>query len=79
MAGTCQFSLGQRSGEAAWSYDGSSLVVTPEGAGPLTFAVKELAGISGDDYTVKVRVPAEASPSWCFRFWAMTVLLWRRR
>jgi hypothetical protein len=58
MAGTCQFSLGQCSGAAAWSYDGSSLVVTPEGAGPLVFAVKELAGISGDDYTIKVQVPA---------------------
>jgi hypothetical protein len=57
MVGTCQFTFGQRSGVAAWSYDGLSLVVTPDGAGPLTFAVKELAGISGDDYTVQVVVP----------------------
>jgi hypothetical protein len=56
MAGTCQFSFGQASGAAAWTYDGSSLVVTPQGSGPLTFAVKEISGISGDDYTVKVRV-----------------------
>jgi hypothetical protein len=60
MTGTCRFSLAERSGAATWSYDGSSLVVTPVGGGPLTFAVKELAGISGDDYTVKVRVPGAA-------------------
>jgi hypothetical protein len=60
MAGTCQFSFGQSSGAAEWSFDGASLVVTPEG-GPLTFAVKELAGISGDDYTVKAIVPGAAA------------------
>lgn len=36
------------------------MVVTPADAGPLTLAVKELAGISGDDYTVKVAVPGRA-------------------
>jgi hypothetical protein len=61
MTGTCQFSFGQRSGAADWTYDGSTLVVTPQGAGPLSFAVKGLAGISGDDYTVKVLVPAGSS------------------
>lgn len=63
MTGTCRFSLAERSGAATWSYDGWSLVVTPEGGGPLTFAVKELAGISGDDYTVRVRVPGAAGPA----------------
>ena len=61
MAGTCQFSFGERSGAAAWSFDGSSLVVAPEGGGPLSFAAKELAGISGDDYTVKAIVPGTAA------------------
>jgi hypothetical protein len=56
MTGSCQFSLGQRSGAAAWSYDGTSLVVVSEAAAPLSFAVKEIAGISGDDYTLRVRV-----------------------
>jgi hypothetical protein len=56
MAGTCEFSFGRSSGAAAWTYDGSSLTVTPDGSGPLIFAVKELSGVSGDDYTVKVRV-----------------------
>ncbi len=57
MTGTCRFSFGQRAGAATWSYDGLSVVVTPEGAGPSTYPVKELAGISGDDYTVSVVVP----------------------
>jgi hypothetical protein len=34
------------------------LVVTPDGGGPSAFAVKELAGISGDDYTIEAQVPA---------------------
>ncbi len=57
MAGTCQFSFAGRSGEADWVYDGSSLVVTPVGAAPLTFAVKEFRGIAGDDYTAKALAP----------------------
>ncbi len=56
MTGSCQFSFGERSGAAAWSYDGVSLAVTSEGAAPLSFAVKEIEGLSGDDYTLKVRV-----------------------
>ena len=60
MTGTCQFSFGGRSGAAAWSFDGSSLVVTPDGGAPLHFAVKELTGVSGDDYTITVNVPGVA-------------------
>jgi hypothetical protein len=61
MSGTCQFSFGQRSGAAEWSFDGSSLVVTPEGGPPLNLGVKELAGISGDEYMVKALVPGMAA------------------
>jgi hypothetical protein len=61
MTGFCEFSFGQRSGAAAWSYDGASLVVVAEGAAPLSFAVKELSGLSGDEYTLKVRVSGGAA------------------
>ena len=63
MTGTCQFALGQSSGRATWSYDGSSLVVTPDGAAPLTFAVKELCGVAGDDYTLRVLIPEREGPA----------------
>ena len=48
-----------------------SLVVTPSGEGPLTFAVKELAGISGDDYTINAKVPG-GSTDLVLSLWDMT-------
>lgn len=62
MARTGRFSFGGRSGTAEWSFDGSSLVVSPEDGGPLSFAVKEITGVSGDGYTVRVGLKGAAAP-----------------
>jgi hypothetical protein len=59
MTGTCQFSYGGHAGSAAWAFDGSSLIVTPDDGAPLDFTVKELTGVSGDDYSVAVEVPGK--------------------
>jgi hypothetical protein len=57
MARTCRFTFGDRSGAAEWIYDGEQLTLTPEGGGVLSVALKELAGISGDGYTLDLVVP----------------------
>jgi hypothetical protein len=57
MARTCRFSFGDRSGAAEWSYDGEYLVVSPEQGGPLSFAAREMAGIAGDGYTLRLVLP----------------------
>jgi hypothetical protein len=62
MARTGRFSFGGRSGTAEWSFDGSSFVVSPEDGGPLSFAVKEITGVSGDGYTVRVGLEGAAAP-----------------
>jgi hypothetical protein len=62
MARTGRFSFEGRSGTAEWSFDGSSLVVTPEDGGPLSFAVKEVTGVSGDGYTVRVGLEGATAP-----------------
>ncbi len=62
MTRTGRFSFDGRSGAAEWSFDGSSLVVTPEDGGPLSFAVKEITGVSGDGYTVRVGLDGAEAP-----------------
>ena len=62
MARTGRFTFDGRSGTAEWSFDGSSLVVSPEDGGPLSFAVKEITGVSGDGYTVRVGLEGAAVP-----------------
>ncbi len=59
MARTCRFSFGDRSGAAEWSYDGEYLVVSPEQGSPLSFAAREMAGIAGDGYTLRLTLPGE--------------------
>ena len=58
MARGCSFSFGSRSGAGHWSFDGSFLLVTPDTGAPISLPVAEMSGISGDDYTVTVTVPA---------------------
>ncbi|MBN1631724.1 MAG: hypothetical protein JW990_18365 [Thermoleophilia bacterium] len=60
MARGGQFSFEGRSDAAEWSFDGSYLVLTPEGGAPLSFPVAELAGIAGDGYTLVLTVTGAA-------------------
>jgi hypothetical protein len=60
MARSCQFVFGSRSGPAEWSYDGSFLQVAPASGGPVSVPLAEIAGISGDGYTVTLKVPLQA-------------------
>ncbi len=62
MARTGRFSFEGRSGTVEWSFDGESLVVSPEDGGPLSFAVKEMTGVSGDGYTVRVGLEGATAP-----------------
>ena len=63
MARSCRFSLGSRSGAAEWSFDESSLalVVAPEGGSPLAYPVREMIGIAGDGYTLRLTIPGAAA------------------
>jgi hypothetical protein len=58
MSRTCRFTFGDRSGAAEWIYDGEHLTLTPEEGGVLSVALKELAGVSSDGYTLDLVVPA---------------------
>ena len=60
MARSGQFSFEGRSGTAEWTFDGSYLVLTPEAGAPLSFPVPELAGITGDGYTLVLTVTGAA-------------------
>jgi hypothetical protein len=61
MARSCRFTLGSRSGAAEWSFDESSLVVAPEGGSPLAYPVREIIGIAGDGYTLRLTIPGAAA------------------
>lgn len=61
MARKCRFSFGSRSGAAEWSFDESSLVVEPEGGSPLACSVREMIGIAGDGYTLRLTTPGAAA------------------
>lgn len=58
MARGCRYTIGSRSGTAEWTFDQTSLVVTPADGGPIPLAVRELIGLSGDGYTLRLVVPA---------------------
>lgn len=62
MARTGRFSFEGRSGTAEWSFDGSTLAISPEDGGPLSFTVKEMTGVSGDGYTVRVGLEGATAP-----------------
>ena len=57
MARDCQLSLGTSSGRAQWQLAESELIVTPEGRSPLVYALRELQGIFGDGYEIRLKVP----------------------
>jgi len=57
MSRSCQYSFADRSGLAEWSFDGDALVVSPADGQPLVLPLKEVAGISGDGYTISLMVP----------------------
>jgi hypothetical protein len=61
MARSCRFTLGSRSGAAQWSFDESSLVVAPEGGSPLAYPVREIIGIAGDGYMLRLTIPGAAA------------------
>lgn len=52
MSRTCQYAFAGKSGPAEWSFDETALVVAPAGGRPMVFAVQEMAGLSGDGYTI---------------------------
>ena len=56
---SCRFTLGSRSGSAEWSFDEPSLVlvVAPEGGSPLAYPVREMIGVAGDGYTLRLTIP----------------------
>jgi len=60
MTRTCTFRFATRSGTAGWSFDGVSLVVTPEDGSPIVVPVKEVAGVSGDGYTMNLGLQGTA-------------------
>jgi hypothetical protein len=57
MARGCRYAIGSRSGTAEWVFDQTSLVVTPADGGPIPLAVRELIGLDGDGYTLRLVVP----------------------
>jgi hypothetical protein len=59
---TCQYEFSGASGAAAWSFDGTALVVSPADGRPLVFPVQEMAGLAGDGYSISISVPGPAAP-----------------
>jgi hypothetical protein len=58
MARACSFSFGSRSGAGHWSFDGTNLLVSPDSGAPISVPTREIAGITGDGYTLTLTVPA---------------------
>jgi hypothetical protein len=54
---SCTYSWNGNSGKTQWSLDEDSLLLMPESGAPLPLAVKEVSGISGDGYSLDLRVP----------------------
>jgi len=54
---TCTYSWNSKSGRALWTLAEDTLLLMPESGDPLPFSVKEMSGISGDGYTLDLRVP----------------------
>jgi hypothetical protein len=61
MARSCQFAFGSRSGPAQWSYDGSYLQLAPAAGAPISVELAEIAGISGDGYSITLKAPGAAA------------------
>jgi len=57
MPKTCTYSWNSTSGNAQWTLAEDTLLLLPESGTPLPFAVRELSGISGDGYSLDLRVP----------------------
>ena len=45
---------------AGWALDGATLVVTAEGRGPEAIRLREVAGVSGDDFSLRLRLGEES-------------------
>ncbi len=57
MPKTCTYDWNGKAGKAQWSLEEDTLLLMPESGAPLPFAVKELSGISGDGFSLDLRVP----------------------
>ena len=57
MPKTCTYEWNGKGGKASWSLEEDVLLLIPDGAAPLPFAVKELSSISGDGFTLDLKVP----------------------
>lgn len=57
MPRTCTYDWNGRSGKTQWSLAEDTLFLMPESGAPLPLAVKEVSGISGDGYSLDLRVP----------------------
>ena len=57
MPKTCTYEWNGKGGKAAWSLEDDVLLLMPDGAAPLPFAVRELSGISGDGFALDLKVP----------------------
>lgn len=56
MARRCRIARTGLSAPAEWSFDGETLLLSPDGAPPEGYRVRELAGIGGDDYSIVLRI-----------------------
>jgi len=57
VARTCRLVRAGRSVDAQWHRDGDALVLSPSGAPALTVQLGEVSGLSGDGFSVRLRVP----------------------
>jgi len=60
MARDCLYSLGTSSGRSQWQLTESGLTVTPDGQNPLAYPLRELRGIAGDGYELRLAIPGPA-------------------
>ena len=63
MARDCLYSLGTSSGRGQWQLTESGLTVTPDGQNPLAYPLRELRGIAGDGYELRLAIlgPADSN------------------
>lgn len=58
MARSCRLVRDGRSAGAQWRRAGDSLVLTPSGQPPFVIPIERVAGIAGDGYAIRLRLPA---------------------
>ena len=64
MARDCLYSLGTSSGRGQWQLTESGLMtVTPDAQNPLAYPLRELRGIAGDGYELRLAIPGPADSS----------------